>query len=250
MLKLLLGIVVALVVLAGVALALVFAGVLDSEFSERGSVGGRFREVVVRSDSGDVELVSGSRVEYDASGHFLFDRPKLTRDTHDGVLTLALACKGSAIKCGFDMRLTVPAGVKVTVEADSGDVRARGLDVRGAHLRTDSGDVTAKLSGRTGLVWAHTDSGSVEVDATGARAIDAQSDSGDVSVDATGNPRKIVAHTDSGDVDVAVPAGAWALRADTDSGEVDVERAISRDAAAARSIDAATDSGDVTVTAR
>lgn len=250
MLKLLLGIVVVVVVLAGAGLALVFAGVLDSQFSERGTVGGQFREVVVRSDSGNVRLTSGSRLAYDGSGHYLFERPKLQRTEHDGVLTLAIGCENSSIICNLDLRVTVPAGIKVTVDIDSGDVHADGVDVSEAHLKSDSGDVHAEVSGRQSLVWAHSDSGGVSVDAADAAAIDAQTDSGDVEVDAAGRVRRVVAHSDSGDVEVAVPGGEYAVRAETDSGDVEIEQEISRNDRAPRSIEAGTDSGDVKVRAR
>jgi hypothetical protein len=57
----------------------------------------------------------------------------------------------------------------VTVEADSGDIAAEGIDVREAHVRSDSGDIGLDLAGRQSVVWAHTDSGDVETTVAAAR---------------------------------------------------------------------------------
>lgn len=211
------------------------------------------REIVVRSESGDVRVISGGRgsVAVRETQHYTTKRPALDRDYEDGVLTLDSNCSGGVwFNCSADLRVSVPAGVTVTVDADSGDVHADGVESGEVHLKSDSGDVHAEVSGRQRLVWAHSDSGSVSVDARDALGIDAQTDSGDVKVDAAGRVRRVVAHSDSGDVEVGLPPGEYAVRAETDSGDVEVEDEISRNDRAARSVQAATDSGDVAVRAR
>jgi hypothetical protein len=210
------------------------------------------REIVVTSRSGDVVLVpSKANVEVRETQHYVVRRPKLDQDIEDGVLTVDSHCGGHpfVLQCYADLRVTVPAGVKVTVEADSGDVRARRIDVSDAQLRSDSGDVAADLEGRQQLVWAHSDSGNVKIDTLDVRAVDAQTDSGDVSIHAGGDPHSITGHTDSGGVDVTVPKGDYAVDANTDSGAVDID-GISRDDRSAKSIQARTDSGDVTLRGR
>jgi DUF4097 and DUF4098 domain-containing protein YvlB len=236
------------VVVAGALLALNLA--LDKRSVETHTVSGVVREIVVRSDSGDVDLVpADGRVVVRETRHYVFDEPKLDMDTAGGVLTLDAHCKGFAFNCSTDLRITVPAGVKVSVDADSGDVEGRRIAVRETHIESDSGDVSLELTGRQGLVWAHTDSGSVEVATADVRAIDAETDSGDVDVDARGMPRRIVAQTDSGDVEVTVPRGSYAVDAKTDSGGVDLDAGVSRDDRAPQSIRAETDSGDVSLRA-
>jgi DUF4097 and DUF4098 domain-containing protein YvlB len=135
------------------------------------------------------------------------------------------------------------------VEADSGDVHADGIDVRDIRGRSDSGDVELELAGRQARVRAHSDSGDVHVVAAAAGAIDAKTDSGDVHVEAHGAPRRVVADTDSGRVDVQVPPGEYAVATETDGGDVDIDRALSRNDRADRSIEARTDSGDVALNA-
>ena len=210
---------------------------------------GPIDEIVVRSDAGDVELVParGLAVEVRETQHYLLEQPTLDRDVKDGVLTLEARCEASFVTCVTDLRVSVPPGSTVRLDADSGDVDARGIDVGEARLRSDSGDIRLELLGRQRLVRAHSDSGDVDVRARDAREIDAQTDSGDVVVAATALPRRILGATDSGDVRIVVPAGEYAISAETDSGDVQVGGGISRNDRAARSIEARTDSGDVTL---
>jgi hypothetical protein len=208
------------------------------------------KEIVVTSGSGDVELVpSDAAVEVRETQHYVVGRPRLKETVADGVLTVDSYCGHHVLECYADLRVTVPAGVKVTVDADTGDVRASRIDVRDAQLRSDSGDVAADLVGRQRVVWAHSDSGDVDVSTRDVRAVDAQTDSGDVSVQAGGDPRSITGHSDSGGVDVTVPAGDYAVDANTSSGKVDID-GISRNDHARRTIQARTDSGDVKLRGR
>jgi len=190
---------------------------------------GDVREIVVKSDSGDVDLApGGARVRVRETQHFVSKKPTLDRTLKDGVLTLDSHCDAVVLRCFADLRVTVPADVKISVDTDSGNIRAESVAVRAAHVRTDSGNVSLRLAGRQSRVWAHTDSGNVET-TVAARAVDAWTDSGNVSVN--------------------VPRGDYAVDADTDSGDVDVA-GITRNDDALKSIKARTDSGNVTLRAR
>jgi DUF4097 and DUF4098 domain-containing protein YvlB len=214
------------------------------------TVAGPIRAIVVKSDSGDVDLIpAGARVQVRETRHYVFKQPTLEQDVTNGVLTLDTHCSGLYFNCSTDLRVTVPAGIEVTVDADSGDVHAGGIGVRDIHAQSDSGDVHLVLAGRPSLAWAHTDSGDVHLETAGARAVDARTDSGDVRVEARGETPRVAAQTDSGDVDVDVPAGEYAVVADTDSGDVNID-GISRNDRAPRTIVARTDSGDVTLDGR
>lgn len=210
------------------------------------------REIVVTSAGGDVVLVpSKANVEVRETQHYVVRAPELDQAIEDGVLTVDSHCANHTIvlTCYADLRVTVPTGVKVTVEADSGDVRARRIDVPDAQLRSASGDVAADLAGRQQLVWAHSDSGDVDVATGDVGAVDAQTASGDVSIDAGGDPRSITGHSDSGGVDVTVPTGDYAVAATTASGAVNID-GISRNDHSPRSIQAQTGSGDVSLRGR
>jgi DUF4097 and DUF4098 domain-containing protein YvlB len=209
---------------------------------------GPLREIVVLSDSGDIELLRGdgraARVR--ETRRYLFATPTFARERHRGVLTVEAKCDAPVLTCQNDLRLNVPRGVAVNVKTRSGDVDARGIEARRARVESNSGDLRIALTGLQRLVRVHTDSGDVDVRTGGARAVEARTDSGDVVVAAGGAPRDIVAVTDSGDVRVVAPAGAWRVRAESDSGDVTTKR-ISRNDRAGRSIDARSDSGDVTL---
>ena len=170
---------------------------------------GPIDEIVVRSGGGDVELVParGRGVEVRETRHYVLKEPTLERDVDNGVLTLEVHCRASFVTCFSDLRMSVPAGTKLTLDTGSGDLEARGIDVHEARVQSDSGDMRLELAGRQRLVRAH---------------------------------------ADSGDVRIVVPSGEYAIATQTDSGDVNVD-GISRNERAARSIEARTDSGDVTL---
>lgn len=210
---------------------------------------GPIDRIVVRADRGDVELVPGRglSVRVRETRHYLFQQPTLERDVRDGTLTLVARCDAPfGLTCVSDLRVSVPAGATITLDVDAGDVDARGIDVRRARLRSDSGDARLELVGEQALVHARADSGGVDIRVRDARVIDAQTDSGDVVVAADARPRRIRAVTDSGNVRIVVPAGRYATSPKTDSGNVTVD-GISRNDRAPSAIEARTDAGDVTL---
>jgi DUF4097 and DUF4098 domain-containing protein YvlB len=245
--KLLLAVVVLLVVVAG-GLAVVSVA-FDRTVVKQHTVAGPVRVIVVRSGAGDVDLVpAAGRLEVRETQHYILTKPKLEQTVASGVLTLSSDCATPVLTCYADLRLTVPAGAEVTVDADSGDVDASAIGARSARVRSDSGDVRLGLVGHQQVARAQTSSGDVDVVADDARAVDAQSNSGDVTVDAGAVPRRVVARTDSGSVTITVPRGTYAVDAKTDSGHVKVD-GITLDDRAPNSIEARTSSGDVTVRA-
>ncbi|MDQ3723991.1 MAG: DUF4097 domain-containing protein [Actinomycetota bacterium] len=248
--NLLLVLVLLLVVAAGVWAVANFGFEQTKVASD--TVYGKVREIVVKSDRGDVDLVPASKlIEVRATRHWIVSQPKLEQTRKNGVLTIESTCTAEAVvlKCYSDLRVAVPAGVRVTVEADSGDIDLRGTDVRQVHVESGSGDIELDLSGRQQLVFASSDSGDLDVVGRSVRAVDAQTDSGDVTVDVGGLPRRVVARSNSGDVEVAVPRGAYRIRAKSDSGDADV-RGLGRNGRSLQSVHARTDSGDVAVRAR
>jgi hypothetical protein len=246
--KLLLVVVVLLVVVAA-GLAVANTGFDRTQVRRHAFAAGSVSEIVVTSTAGDIDLArAGARLEVRETQHYVLMKPKLEQALAGGVLTLRSDCGAKVLTCYADLRVTVPAGVAVTAHTDSGDVGATAVQARDARLRSDSGDVRLQLAGRQQLAWAHTDSGDVGVVTAAANAVDAQSSSGDVTVDAGGSPRRILARSDSGDIMVTVPPGEYAVDAKTDSGHVKVDGITLNDSAPS-TIEARTDSGDVTVRA-
>ena len=216
------------------------------------SVAGAVREIVVDADRGDIDLVPARRlVEVRETRHWALSEPELERTRRNGVLTLKSTCGAEAVvmKCYADLRVSVPAGVKVTVEAGSGDVDLRSARVSGVHAESDRGDVELDLDGSQRLVWARSDSGRVDVVAASARAVDARTRDGDVNVELRAKPRRVVARTDSGAVDVVVPRGRYTIKANRDSGGATISR-LRRDGSPASTIRVRARDGDVEVLGR
>ena len=189
---------------------------------ETDTVFGTVREIVVKADRGDVDLVSASKlIQVRETRHWVVSQPDLEQTRRNGVLTLESTCSPErvVIKCYSDLRIAVPPGVRVTVDAGSGDVDLRGTRPRSVHVESNSGDIEMDLGGRQTLVFASSDSGSLDLVARSVRAVDAQTDSGDVTTDVGGLPRRVVARSNSGDVEVAVPRGSYRIRAIAESGD-------------------------------
>lgn len=216
------------------------------------TVFGTVREVVVKADRGDVDIVPASGlIEVRETRHWVLSQPELEQTRKNGVLTLESTCgpERVVVKCHSDLRLAVPSGVRITVDAGSGDVDLRNADARSVHAETGSGDIEMDLRGRQTLVFASSDEGDIDVIARSVRAVDAQTDSGDVTADVGGLPRRVVARSNSGDVAVAVPRGSYRIRAIAGSGDARVS-GLRRNNRSLQSVHARTGDGDVTVRAR
>jgi hypothetical protein len=251
LLLVILFLIVAIVIVGAIALGAANLGV-DRTATKNHLVSGTLREVVVKPGRGNVEFLPAVKlVRITESQHYIIEKPKLELTRANGVLTIEPACDDypDVVPCFSDLRISVPTGVKVTVDGGHGDVELRGVDVRGAHVETGSGDIELGVIGRPGLLWAHSDSGDVELVAASARAVDVRSSSGDVRADVGTKPRRILARSDDGDIELALPRGIYAIKTKTSSGDVGV-RGLSRNAASASSIDVRTDSGDIDVRPR
>ena len=132
--KTLLIVAVAVIVVVSGALAVVNLA-LDRTEVRTYAISEPVRAIVVKADSGDVRLIraAGKTVDVRETRHFILKRPKLDRDVAGGVLTLDSRCNGLVLSCSADLRVTVPAGVEVTVDSDSGNVNADEIAVSGAH---------------------------------------------------------------------------------------------------------------------
>ena len=237
-----------------VAIGGAFAAVnvaLDRTTTTTQTVAEPVRELVVKSGGGAVHLVPTSeRLKVRQTQHYVLGKPKVKLAVKHGVLTLASDCSAKVLKCYADLRVALPAGVAVSVDAQSGDVDAREINVPSVHVQSDSGDISLGLIGRQRLVWARTGSGRLDVIAADARAVDARTDSGDVAVDVFRRAaRRVVAHSHSGLVQVLARKGDYAINARRNSGELKID-GLTRDARAANSIDAQSDSGDIALNAR
>lgn len=242
--------VLVLIVIGGVWAAANFG--FDQTEVKADTVYGKIREIVVKSGGGDVDLVPAFKlIEIRETKHWVASQPEFEQTRKNGVLTLKSDCTAEKVilKCYADLRVAVPPGVRVTVEAGSGDVDLRGTAPRSVHVESDSGDIELDLAGRQTLVFVSSDSGDIDLVTRSVKAVDAQTDSGDVTADVRGLPRRVVTRSNSGDVDVTMPRGTYRIRALSDSGEAKV-RGLRRNNRSLQSIHARTDSGDVAVSGR
>lgn len=147
------------------------------------------------------------------------------RDGCPGGVGSATAVFAFDSACSVSYEVQVPAGQKLVVTVEAGDIELRDL----------SGDVTAY--GASG-----------DIDASGMHTtkLHMASQSGDVTGSFATAPALLSAGASSGDVSLRVPAGGYRLRVTTNSGDRSID-GISADPASKHRIVAATSSGDVSI---
>ncbi len=148
--------------------------------------------IVVETAVGDIDVTAESRddVEIERRTRQLIKKPHVHQYVSGGTLYVTSAC---GVLCGtVHFTIRAPAGVKVELENDAGDV----------HVHGRPGDVRVRT------------------------------DVGDVSVDVAPAPRRIDTRTDAGDVDVTVPRAAYAVHVSTDAGDERVRNVVRDDRAA------------------
>jgi hypothetical protein len=197
-------------------------------------VQGRITSVRVSSDSGDVRIHTGERPGVRRTVHYDRDKPGSTHRMDGDVLVID-SCP--VRNCSIDYDITVPPGVRVAGEVDSGRFEVAG--VAAVNLDIDSGDVTVRQI--SGMVNVTASSGAVHL-ADVADAVTVRANSGDVSVDNAG--AGVTVRADSGAISVSVPRGGYRVNTSSDSG--DVESAVTVDPNGKR-LDLHTDSGDIAV---
>ncbi len=220
----------ALLVLCGVVLAA--SEGLRSSSSSRSLVSEPVERIVVKTDTGDVDITAGltGNVVIERDDAWILDRPEITQSVNDGTLYIESSCDGLGFffRCETDFTIAAPSGVDVEITGDAGDVHLKGL---------------------RGRVLVNTDAGDIDADRLEPVTLEARTDAGDVSLDLFGAPARTVVASDAGDVEMVVPFGAYRVDAEADAGEVEVAGLL-RDDLAPQRITAAADAGDVSIRAR
>ena len=219
-----------LLVLCGAVFALSEA--LHRDRTSKTVITAHVRRIVVRSDSGDVDVRAGltANVVVQRRDSYLLGRPEVHERIGNGQLAVEERCPGlsGALRCRSDITIDAPPDVDVVIRTDAGDVDLRGLTGR-ADVRSDAGDIRA--------------------DRIDPVTITAIADAGDVRLDLFGQPTRTVARSDAGDVRIIVPFGSYRVDARSGTGHTRIQGII-RDDLAPQSIMAQADAGDVTVRAR
>jgi hypothetical protein len=184
--------------------------------------------VVVDSDAGRVEVRTGDVAEITVRARVSegFRATGVSREVVGDTLELRSTCPNlGGSWCSVDWEVEVPEGTVVRARADDG---------------------RAEAIGRFESVELSSENGNVAFDGS-AGAIVATSDNGNVTVRAATAPDSVRATSDNGNVRVFVPdvAEGYRVEADSDQGSTDV--AVRTDPNGARTIDARSDNGNVTV---
>jgi DUF4097 and DUF4098 domain-containing protein YvlB len=220
-----------LLVVCGIAIGASEA--LTHERTTDVTVAEHIQRVVVRADTGHVNLsgAEGSRVMVRQKLRWIWRKPRVATRVEGSTLTVSAECPGSSTlnRCKADLDLAIPFDADVVVRGDSGDIAAE------------------RLAGHLELT---TDSGNLDGRDLNPTTVKATTDAGNVTLDFSTQPVSVHANSDSGDVEVTVPAGGeYRVDATTDAGDVEVQ-GILRNDHASRSITATADAGDVTVRGR
>jgi hypothetical protein len=146
--------------------------------------------------------------------------------------------------CEANVAMVVPPDVDLRVTTDSGAVRIAGVHGP-VRLNADSGNLD--VTGLSGPLSARLDSGQFLGRNLTSPNVEVNVDSGDVNLQFDTAPAAVRARTDSGQVSIGVPPGSgpYGVRTHTESGQARVE--VTTGASTRHQIDAATDSGDITI---
>lgn len=129
--------------------------------------------------------------------------PKAEHTVEGETLAVSYDCKSDMWgSCGVNYRVEVPKGMKVILDAGSGDVTLRNL----------SGELEASLG-----------SGDVTSSALTSKKVLAENGSGNIELKFTGIPDSLKVETGSGDTTLVLPKGAYDLSKDIGSGDLSVD---------------------------
>lgn len=204
MLTVLVTVIVAGVIVGGLAVASVMAKETTTQVSQVDVADAA--QLSVQAGKADVRFVEGR-------GDTLVVRARVTSGLRK--TSYALQRKGTdfvvdsscqswlAPGCGVEVTFEVPPGVPLVVATDSGDVDLEGLKDRVVTVATRSGDV--------------------EADRLAVTELSATTSSGDVEASFTRQPFAVKITTGDGDVDAEVPGGdvGYAVDVTSDSGDVE-----------------------------
>ena len=151
---------------------------------------GTIERVVIRTDSGVVELSTGDQVRVQRAIRAPEAALELSHEVVDGTLYLDAHCR-RLLPCAVDTRVEFPADLPAEVDLGSGEVWATGLSR--LSLELDQGQADVDVSQELGASI-----GSGNIHAHLAAAADARIGVGD------------------GDIEVDVTEGSWTVSADTD----------------------------------
>jgi hypothetical protein len=221
----------------------------DDEHPDRRSFAVQGNTLTVDSDDSALEIVAADEHEagtVDVTRWFegkvaVGEEPKLRWSMDDDRLVLRTDCSGFVAACSARHRIEVPRGLRVKVESNDGNVRARGFE-EALGIRTDDGSV--HVTDSSGPLELRTGDGSVRADVT-SRRVRAQTGDGSIDLALGAVPDTVESRTGDGSVTIALPRATYRVTTHTGDGAVDIS--VPRDDSSAHVVSARTGDGKVTV---
>ncbi|SEF67642.1 Putative adhesin [Nonomuraea solani] len=152
------------------------------------------------------------------------DKPKPEHKVEADALLLTYDCSSEWGNCSVDYKIEVPKGLRVDLDAGSGNLTLRGL----------TGEIDANV-------------GSGDLDATGlaGKKVYAKAGSGNIELKYTTAPQTVDLQVGSGDITLHVPEGGYDVKTEVGSGDANVS--VKDEASSPNKISLSAGSGDITV---
>ncbi len=208
-------------------------------------------EVIVRVETGDVELVAAPRTDVGISvsrRSSPLAEPFVDIRAEGQRLEIESRCQDRVLPitmgpCRANLILTVPAAATVDVIVIDGDVVATGL-AGATRLRSIDGAV--RIDTQSGDLQASSEGEPLAVRDLSSAVADLRSIRGAVDVAVAQPGAELSVTSQQGDVSVVLPPGAYAVDAASDSGAIRTDDEITNDPASPVKVVVRTTSGDVT----
>jgi hypothetical protein len=206
--------------------------------------------VEVDAGSAEITVTTGPAGQVTMNGDLTWSmkQPKIERTWDGDTLKVHTRCDGFVDEflqnCQVDLKLTVPAGVRLKVKSGSGPIKVSNL-TGPVDLQGGSGSV--KLYGLKGTVKAKVGSGEIQASQLSSSDAYLKSGSGTVDAEFTAAPQRVKASAGSGSVSVTVPEGArYRVTGGSGSGGRSIQKQLI-DNDSDRVLDVSSGSGSATV---
>ncbi|MGW1865345.1 DUF4097 family beta strand repeat-containing protein [Streptomyces mauvecolor] len=206
--------------------------------------------IEVDAGAAQITVTTGAAGQVTMGGELTWamKRPKIEQTWDGDTLKVRTRCDGFVDEflqnCQVDLKLTVPAGIRLKVKSGSGPVKVRDLT---GPVDLQGGSGSMKLYGLKGMVRADVGSGEIQASQLSSPEADLTSGSGSVDAQFAAAPQRVKVWTGSGSASVTVPDGArYRIAGDSRSGARSIQKELV-DSNSGRILDVSSGSGSVTV---
>ena len=206
------------------------------------------QRLAVRSANGRITVSAGDVDTVTVTAHI---STSIGTSTHahdevlrDGTLALTSRCPWYSSWCSVRYTVIVPPSVTLDLHSGNGRVLVRGMD---APVSVHSSNGHISLIDLAGPINASTSNGWLEGHELRATAIDASTANGHLALDFAVPPHRVNTHTGNGWIEIHVPDAPGAYRVDATTHDGSRTVMVRTDPAAADSIVATADNGNVAV---